>query len=88
MVAQKKRQMTMPDGRTVEGTEIQIDTANERWSEYTLEDGTVFRMKVNLVSVVRADHEYDPQGMPVYQVNGQPAIVVVDVPVALQRKKQ
>ena len=45
-------------------------------------------MKVNLVSVVRADHEYDPQGMPVYQVNGQPAIVVVDVPVALQRKKQ
>lgn len=84
----RKIAVSLPDGRQVQATEIEVETANERWSEYRLQDGTVFRAKINLLTVVRVDGEYDPQGMPIYQINAAPAIAVMEVPEALKRKPQ
>lgn len=63
--------------KLVEGFDIPIDESIERYSEVTLVDGTVFRVKVNVVQVVRLDDKYDDQGNPVYFINGHPAVAVV-----------
>jgi hypothetical protein len=80
--------VTLPDGRQAQATDVPVDTANEKWSEYTLEDGTVFKAKINLISVVRVENEYDPQGFPVYQFNAAPAFAFVQVPDKLKRPRQ
>jgi hypothetical protein len=84
----RKSTVTLPDGRAAQAVEIPVETANERWSEYTLQDGTVFRVKINLVSVVRIEGEYDPQGVPLYQINAAPALGFVEVPEHLKRNNQ
>jgi len=48
------------------GTIINVESASERPSEYTLEDGTKLRIKLSLIQVVRLDGEYDAQGNPAY----------------------
>lgn len=88
MAQPRKVSITMPDGRVVQGTEVGVDTSNERWSEYKLEDGTVFRCKVNVISVVRLEGEYDTNGAPLYQMNGVPAIALIESPPGLMRKSQ
>ena len=80
--------VVLPDGRQAQAVEVSVENANERWSEYTLEDGTVFRAKINVIGVVRVPNEYDQQGVPIYQVNAQPAIAFVNVPESLKRKPQ
>jgi hypothetical protein len=80
--------VTLPDGRQAQAVEVPVDAANEKWSEYTLGDGTVVKAKINLVSIVRVENEYDAQGIPVYQVNAQPALAFVHVPDNLMRKRQ
>jgi hypothetical protein len=82
----RKVPVPLPDGRQGQGVEVPLVNANEKWSEYTLEDGTVLRAKINLISVVRVENEFDAQGIPLYQVNAQPALAFVEVPEGLKRK--
>lgn len=84
MAEPRKVQVQLPDGRTAQGLEVQVDSSNERWSEYTLEDGTVFRGKLNIISVVRVEGEYDPQGQPIYQINAAPFMAFVEIPEKLK----
>lgn len=84
----RKVPVTLPDGRQAQAIEVPVETANEKWSEYTLADGTIVRAKINLINIVRVENEYDPQGIPLYQVNAQPALAFVHVPDDLMRKKQ
>ncbi len=84
----RKIPVTLPDGRTAEAIEVPVDVSNERWSEYTLEDGTVVRAKMTLISIVRVENEYDAQGVPLYQINAQPTLAFVHVPENLKRKSQ
>ena len=68
------------------GIEVRIAESNERWSELTLEDGTVIRVKQNVASVILIPDEYDSEGRPVYVVNSVPAVVIVSVAEELRRK--
>jgi hypothetical protein len=88
MTEPRKITVVLPDGRQGQGIEIPIDISKERWSEYTLEDGSVFRAKLNVVSVVRVENEYDAQGIPIYQVNSGPALAFTEVPEHLKKGKQ
>src|SRR6266446_6382927 len=38
----------------------------EGWSEYTLEDGSVIRLKTTLLDIKRAVDQYSPEGDPLY----------------------
>ena len=43
-------------------------------------------MKMTVVSVHRADDEYDAQGVPMMAPNMTPTIAVVEVPKSLKKK--
>lgn len=75
-MAEKTMEVTLPDGSKGLAHEVLIDQSNERWSEYTLTDGTVFRAKMNLVGVWKVDGATDPQGNPLLFINASPAVVV------------
>jgi hypothetical protein len=76
----------MPDGKTVEGTEVLIKDSSEPWSELRLEDGTVMRLKAVVASVIRVDGQFDQEGNPVYVVKATHAVSLVDVPESLRKK--
>jgi hypothetical protein len=71
-----------------EGVEVQVDESTERWSEFTLQDGTVMRVKVTVTSAVRVKDQYDAVGNPLYMVNFAPVTTLVSVPEALRKKVQ
>lgn len=78
--------MTLPDGRLVEGVDVGIEETTERWTEVKLGDGTTLRAKLSPVQVLRAESEYDPNGMPMYNVNFAILVAVVDAPDKLKKK--
>jgi len=41
----------------------------EHWNEYLLDDGSVVRMKIVAVEMVRVDGQYDAEGNPLYMIN-------------------
>jgi hypothetical protein len=43
-----------------------IVSSKDGWSEYTLNDGSVIRLKSVLVDVKRAIDQYGPDGNPIY----------------------
>lgn len=82
-----EREVQVPLGdRMVDGFDIPIEESAERWSEFTLEDGTIIRAKVNLISVVRVNNERDQAGNPLYVINAAPIIGVVNVSKASSKK--
>ena len=64
----RKRKVTMPDGREVLAVEVPVQNSSEHWNEYLLNDGSVVRMKSVVTEVVRVEGEFDAQGNPVYLV--------------------
>jgi hypothetical protein len=69
-----------------DGSEVMVSESSEKWSEFTLEDGSVFRIKTSLVSAIRVDGEFDQEGNPAYALKMQPQIVMINVPDRLKRK--
>jgi hypothetical protein len=86
-VAERKVKTNLA-GRSVDGFEVQVEESNEKWSEFKLEDGTIFRIKVNVVNAVRVDGEYDPQGNPMYALNMVPVMALIEAPARLKKKVQ
>ena len=74
--------------QVAEGFEVPVEESNERWSEFKLEDGTTFRVKVTVVSAVRVEGQFDPQGNPTYVMNMTPVIALVNAPERLRKKVQ
>jgi hypothetical protein len=78
--------MTLPDGRVVDGVEVQVDSSNERWSEIELADGTKLRLKLAVLNAIRAKDAFDLQGNPIYTINMTPVMAIVEVPASLKKK--
>jgi hypothetical protein len=85
-VVERKVPIMLPSGKQGIGTDVPIRESTERWSEYTLEDGTVIRAKFSLIAIVRADGEYDAQGQPIYSTNAVPVMGIISVPDHLRKK--
>ena len=62
--------------RELGAVEIQIAESVERWTEITLEDGSVIRIKPVILKVLRAIDEYDQEGNPMYSVKVNQAFTV------------
>lgn len=76
----KKAKMMYPDGVEGDGLEVQVVESTERWSEFTLEDGTKLRLKLVIAAFIRADNAFDGDGNPIYAVKGGPQINFISVP--------
>ncbi len=84
-MAERKTKVNVGD-RILNGFEVPIESSNERWSEFKLEDGTLIRAKINVVAVVRVEGEYDINGNPLYTMNMVPVIAILDTPQSLRKK--
>lgn len=85
-MASKKVQIPF-GGKIVSGTEIDVTETIDRATEITLADGSRLRMKSSVISAVRIDGEYDPDGNPMYLVNAAPVLSIIDIPDKLKRNK-
>jgi len=78
MAEQKvKTPFPFPNSPLRDATGVQVKESTERWSEVTLDDGTVMRIKASIMGAMRIDGEYDPQGNPVYSVSATMQTIVV-----------
>jgi hypothetical protein len=84
------RKITMPgpDGKPVVVSDIPVAESHEKWSEFTLEDGTIIKAKLNVVSFFRIDGQYDNENNPLYGIKAIPAHAIVSVPDNLKRRVQ
>jgi hypothetical protein len=69
----------------MDGFEVPIADSHERWSELTLEDGTVIRVKTVVASVARIEGQWDAEGNPLYAVKSSPAMAIISVPDNLKK---
>jgi hypothetical protein len=74
-----------PASPLVEGTEVAVKESMERWTEVTLEDGSVLRIKPTVLSAIRIDGQYDPEGNPMYALRAGQMLTVVSAPDTLRR---
>ena len=90
---EKKIKMPIPDPTkpgtfmVVDGNEVPITESTERWTELRLEDGTVIRVKPNVLSAVRLDGRYDQDGNPMYAIRGSQTMTIVSTPDHLRKDK-
>ena len=76
-----------PDGKPSEGLDIPILESTERFSEFTLGDGTVLRVKPVILNAVRMENQWDQDDNPVYYCKNQVVIAVKHTLDALRRKE-
>jgi hypothetical protein len=72
----------------MDGSEVEVSESTERWSDVTLQDGTVIRIKPSVLSAIRIDGQYDPEGNPAYAVKAQNMITIVSSPDHLRKGNQ
>jgi hypothetical protein len=77
-----------PNGPLRDAVEVGVRESTERWSEITLEDGTVFRVKVTVLSAIRIENEFDPEGNPGYALKMNPVVTIASAPASLKRPAQ
>lgn len=54
-----------PDGKQIEGEEVDFKPLEEPWCVYQLEDGRQIRIKLVVTQIIKTDQR-DPDGNPVY----------------------
>lgn len=76
-----ERKTTVPTPIGIaDGYEVPIIESKERWSELTLEDGTVLRVKPNVITAIRVEGQYDQDGNPLYALKSTQIMAVVSCP--------
>ena len=79
----KKRMKLL--GFDVAVSDVPINTANEHFAEYELEDGSRIKVKFVASSFLRVEGQYAPDGKPVYLVFSAPAVNVLSAKEELMR---
>ena len=77
-----------PSNEKVDGVEVDVDEALEKWSEVKLTDGSVIRVKVTVASAVRVEGRWDQDGNPQYIIKGSQTMVVASAPETLRKKSK
>lgn len=52
----------------VDAVEVPVVESTERWTDVTLSDGSVLRIKAVVLSALRVEGHYDQEDNPLYQV--------------------
>jgi hypothetical protein len=84
-VPEKKTKTEVPGLGLVDGFEVGVSESTERWTEIRLDDGTVLRTKQVVLSALRLDGRYDPDGNPMYTLRINPIMTVVSAPEHLRK---
>jgi hypothetical protein len=79
------KKMNIPGLGMVEGTEVTLIESIERWTELKLDDGSVLRIKPVVISILRIDGRYDPQGNPMYVLQAGQTMALASVPEHLRK---
>lgn len=79
--------ISLPNLGVIEGVPVSVDESVERWTELRLADGSVLRLKPQVIRVIRANGKYDPEGNPLYVVQGGQMMVVTSVPAHLKQPR-
>ena len=85
-MAEHKRTVEYPPGTPAAGTDVEIDEAIERSNELRLKDGTILRMRTNVVEVIRVDDQWNENGDPVYVVKSSNTVTVVEASQEFKKK--
>lgn len=67
----------LPNSPPRDGWEVPVRESTERWTEVTLDDDTVIRLKLTVFAAIRIDGEYTPDGLPAYSLKMNPVILTV-----------
>lgn len=86
MSERKTKVQVFSGGPLVDGFEISVDVASEKWSDYKLSDGSEIRLKQVILEIVRPIDMYDADGNPIYVVRAQPVVSVIEVPDHLKKR--
>ncbi len=73
---ERRKQVKDQFGKLVEGTVVDVAESTERFSELTLEDGTILKTKIVAVEAIRLDNQWDNEGHPVYILKSQNIVAV------------
>lgn len=65
--------------------DVNFEQEKEYWSSYKLKDGTTLMVKLVLIGVKRLKR-WAPDGNPIYAINSQNVLRLVNVPKELKRK--
>jgi hypothetical protein len=72
-------ELTLPDGRKVQGSPLSFTPVREEWNEYKLEDGKRFHIKLILTDVFKSDVIDKETGQNIYLAKSQNVIRVQEV---------
>jgi len=78
-MAETKKKITV-FGQQFDVSEVPVVEGEERFVQYTLEDGSTLKVKHVATSVLRVDGQYLPDGSPIYMVLSNPVVGVVNSP--------
>ncbi len=74
-----------PTSPLKEGIEVGVKESTERWTDVTLEDGSVLRLKASVIGAVRIVDEFDPEGNPMYALKAGQVLVIASAPDRLRK---
>ena len=66
----------VPGGEYVDAVDVPVTASNETWSQYTLEDGTIIRVRQVILQIARVLNRYDNEGNPIYFSKAQPVLSI------------
>lgn len=66
---------------------VEVVESKERWSEFSLSDGSTIRMRQIITEVWRLEDAWDAEGNPQYFIKSA-GIMIVNAPDNLKRKVQ
>ena len=72
-------------GKPIDAQVVEVSDIRETPTRVTLEDGTVLRLRIDVIEAVRIDGEWDADGHPMYQVRNGVNIMVLKSPEHLKR---
>jgi hypothetical protein len=85
-VAGKRLKMQLPGlPGPVDVVEVSVAESTERWSEVTLEDGSVIRLKPVVIGAIRLEGQWDPEGNPMYSLKVNQVMAVSSAPEHLRK---
>ena len=73
-------------GETIHAETVDIEEITEKPIIIKLADGTVLRIRVDVVEVVRFKDQWDQDGHPVYNMKSGTLLAVLDSPEHLQKR--
>jgi len=80
----RKVKVNAPPFGLVDGTEIKVVESTVRTTDVKLDDGTVLHLSPIIMSVIRLDGRYDPEGNQMYAVQAGQAMTA-EVPEHLRQ---